>query len=218
MNLPPTAIRHGGTARKDDAVYLASARELATLLVAECGLSRESSVLDIGCGSARLLYGIVEELGAVRSYVGVDVDGSCIDWLSRNSGFPFAQFHRIDFQNDRYNGGGSRDAPQIPGRFDVIALHSVFTHMRLADIAIYLQVIAAKLDGLCYLTAFVEDGVPTEEENPAGYMREWKGRLHCVRLNRGAFEAALDDAGLVVKSFTYRTPIKRQSQYIVGLK
>ena len=54
-----------------------------------------------------------------------------------------------------------------------------------------------------FLTAFVEDDVPAEEENPVGYIAPSKGPLHRVRLNRQHFEKMVREAGLQVSVFRY---------------
>ena len=57
--LPPKTLRWGGPRYHDDEVYLRSGEANARLLNQSCGLSKESHVLDIGCGPGRLLTGIL---------------------------------------------------------------------------------------------------------------------------------------------------------------
>ena len=103
--LPPASLRTGSSQNRDDAVFLSFARSSARTLIERCSLSGNSSLLDIGCGPARLLYGIVGELKQIRTYVGVDVDKRVIDWLKANvqTTVPFSQFEHLSFFNERYN-------------------------------------------------------------------------------------------------------------------
>jgi SAM-dependent methyltransferase len=221
--LPPPELRMGGPRFLDDEAYVESGRAIARRLSHSAGLTAESRVLDIGCGPGRLLTGLLAEMGSVAEYVGIDVKRSVIDWAVAN----LAQldrhiaFRHIDVPNDRYNSEGKADPHRLPienERFDVIVLVSVFSHMWLRDIEAYCQEIARVLapGGRVYLTAFTEDDVPHEEENPVDYYREWKGPLHCVRLNRQRFEEIVHDSGLLVHRFEYRHTADGQSSYVLG--
>jgi SAM-dependent methyltransferase len=203
--LPPADLRWGGARYQDDAAYLDSALGVAGRLVEDCGLSPASSVLDIGCGQARLLRGLLGTIGVIRSYLGADVHRPSIEWAQRYLRLPYASFRLIDFPNARYNPHGH--TPSLPdmGMFDCVVLISVFSHMHLDDISLYLRFIKRSLapGGSVYLTAFVEDNVPLETENPGGYVAPSSGPLHRVRLNRQHFEQLIVQAGLGVKIFRY---------------
>ncbi|MFM9847689.1 MAG: class I SAM-dependent methyltransferase [Hyphomicrobiaceae bacterium] len=188
-----------------------------------CGITRASRVLDIGCGQGRLLNGLVEVFGSVQKYVGVDVHAPSIAWLQENIApvAPFAEFHLSAFRNERYNRSGADSFDlQVSGEFDCITLLSVFSHMWLRDIQVYLQFIRRHSadGGKVYLTLFVEDDVEAETENPVGYYREWKGPLHCIRLNRQSFERLVAAADLQVERFRYRHTADGQSSYVLGPK
>jgi len=217
--LPPPKLRPGGARFRDDHVYTDTARMNVGKLVRMCGLSRRSRVLDIGCGPGRLLTGIEAELEGVREYVGLDVNKRMIDWASSHLEGPAVSFRWLNVQNDRYNPDGLTFAslPLSSSSFDLAVLLSVFSHMRLADIRMYLGEIARVLapGGQVFLTAFVEDGVPDEQENPPYHGREWSGPLHCVLLNRGAFEDAVRESGLRVSQFDDRKSSEGQSIYIL---
>ena len=68
------------------------------------------------------------------------------------------------------------------------------------------------------LTAFVESGVPDEEENPPGYGLDWHGALHCVRFDREYFENMVETAGLDVVEFRHGTETNGQSALLLALK
>lgn len=232
LPLPPAELRWGGPRYTDDEWYLRSADVAAEVLVSRCGLSPDSRLLDIGCGQGRALIGVLRRLGRIAEYAGVDVHGPSIDW-AREQLAPAvpgtaARFVLIDVANERYRPDGA--ALRTDGRtlpvpdagaghpgFDVVNAYSVFSHMRLADIAVYLAEIARVLasGGRVFVTAFVELGVPDEEENPAGYVRDWSGPLHCVRLNRHRFERLAHDAGLDVRGFAHAHTTDGQSSYVL---
>jgi cyclopropane fatty-acyl-phospholipid synthase-like methyltransferase len=191
--------------------------------VDECGVTTESRILDVGCGAGRLLYGLIEKLGSVRRYVGIEVSQLHVEWLTEHLAphVPFASFLHFDYANARYNAAGTRTAPILQEKFDCVVLISVFSHMRIGDVRPYLRFIKSTLAerGLVFLTAFVERDVPDETENPEGYLgRKWSGALHCVRYNLTFFDDALAEAGFAIDRFRYRKHAGIQTEYVVSLK
>lgn len=205
VTLPPKNMRPCGPNFQDDRFYLESARKEADRLVENLGLSKTSSLLDVGSGPGRLAIGVIQRVGEVEKFRGVDVAEESVRWGQHyiTSEHPNFQFVHIDVENRRYNPGGTgKDSafrfPFEDDEFDIITLYSVFTHMLTDGVRSYLEDFRRILrpDGRVYLTAFLEDGVPDVEENPQGYLgREWKGALHCVRYNREFFEKLLDESG-----------------------
>jgi SAM-dependent methyltransferase len=221
--LPPPGIpRHGG---KDDAGYVHHAKENVRLARELAGLTVEDRVLDIGCGAGRFLTGMLATFGRVNEYTGIDVRRKVIVWCDAaltNPAWGRIRFEWVNVENPRYNNaqkptrGVELRLPVADASIDLTVLFSVFSHMRFDDTASYLKEIARVLDrgGRCYCTAFVEDGVETWAENPRGYLRAWKGPLHCARFNRNAFEGLIADAGLTISHFA-RRPSKLQSVYVL---
>jgi cyclopropane fatty-acyl-phospholipid synthase-like methyltransferase len=176
--LPPVSRQGGGRLRFDDEYFLRSAMSSAELLIS-LGLSPGSRILDFGCGPGRLAIGLIAS-GWRGSYLGVDVKDPQIGWANTQirTRFPDFGFIRVDAANARYNPQGS-EAHKLPvedGAVDFICALSVFSHMLSDDTATYLGEFRRALSsgGMAYVTAFVEDGVPDETENP-DWLGEWEG-------------------------------------------
>ncbi len=225
LRLPPKKMRWGGPRFMDDTKYVQSGKSSVNTLVSLCALSPESRLLDVGCGQGRLLTGIFASFGSIRKYVGLDVHKPSIEWAAKNlaNGQADIAFHHLSVLNERYNPKAERTAenfafPVSANQFDVISLISVFSHMNLADIRIYLREIRNALTpaGKVFCSLFVEHGVKDEEENPTDYYRDWDGPLHCVRINRHRFEDLVYSSGLIVDYFRYRHTNDGQSSYVLS--
>ncbi len=213
--LPPKNMRPCGPKYKDDEFYLNSARKRADILVKHFGLSTESSLLDVGSGPGRLAIGILDRVGEIKRYCGVDVVEKSTQWGWKHitSHHPNFQFFHIDVENRRYNPGvaqSDRDFvfPFGDEEFDIVTLYSVFTHMLTDGVRAYLKEFQRVLrpGGRIHLTAFIEEDVPDVEENPKGYLgREWEGDLYCVRYERKFFEGLLDETGFKLDRFAHGT-------------
>jgi SAM-dependent methyltransferase len=203
--LPPVRIRQGGgRLRFDDEYFLRSAVQSAELLTS-VGLSQGSRILDFGCGPGRLAIGLIAA-GWRGSYLGVDVKDPQIKWAKAQitTRFPNFRFIRVDAANARYNPQGS-EAHKLPVEdeaVDFICALSVFSHMLSNDTATYLGEFHRALSsgGRAYVTAFVEDGVPDETENP-DWLGEWEGELHSVLYSTTHMMRLLEQAGLVLDEF-----------------
>lgn len=218
--LPAKHLRFGGNEFKNDDFFLASAQSEAQRLVRLCALGAASAVLDIGCGVGRLPIGILDQVGDIRAYRGVDVDSKSVRWckLHIEGTHPSFKFRLIDVKNRCYNPNGSplSDSFRLPfddGSFDIIYLYSVFSHMLEDDVSVYLGEFSRLLrsDGKVFLTAFLEEGVPDVMENPPDYRMKWNGPLHCVRFNLSFFTGLARGAGLRVSKFEYGRETDGQS-------
>lgn len=218
--IPAKHIRFGGREFKNDDFFLASARSEAQRLVQRCSLSQRSAVLDVGCGVGRLPIGILDRVGTVRAYRGVDVHAKSIRWCKQHieSAHPCFQFRLVDAKNRCYNPKGLplSDSFQFPfddESFDVIYLYSVFSHMMAEDVKVYLREFRRLLrpDGKVFLTAFLEEGVPDVMENPPDYRLIWRAPLHCVRFDKSFFTALARDENFRVSSFEYAQETDGQS-------
>lgn len=221
-HLPARHLRFGGAHFRTEAQFLASARAEADRLINHCGLQRRSRVLDVGCGVGRLAIGIVDRVGEIARYCGVDVHAAAIRWCENYlaSAHPTCTFTYLDLSNPRYNPTGRPlgkhfQFPFGDQSFDIIYLYSVFSHMMVRDVCAYLREFRRLLaaNGVVFLTAFVEPGVPEMMVNPSGYRRAWQGVLHCVRYEQRFFEGLVAAAGLKVHRFDYGQETDGQSAY-----
>ena len=223
LPLPPIELRMGGAHFREDTDFVAAAIRDVALLQRHAGLTRESRLLDWGCGAGRLAVGIRQSLGHVRDYHGVDIQPTLLTWAQDHLTDEHTRFTLVDARNERYNPDGTPtyDIPAETGSVDVLYAYSVFSHMLEADVRGYARTIASCLapHGRAVMTAFVENDVPDCEENPAEYRKlPWKGRLHCVRFDRQFFEGLLWDAGLAVDEFVYGRETDGQSLYSLRLR
>lgn len=218
--LPPYSLRMGGKHFKRDADFVAAGVRDTRKLRRRAGLTRESRVLDWGCGAGRLAVGIKHLMGTVADYHGVDVQPELLTWARDHLSDEHFRFTLVDARNARYNPDGetSYDIPAEDGSVDVFHAYSVFSHMLTDDVAGYSADIARLLapQGRAWLTAFVEEDVPDCVENPPDYLKlEWSGALHCVRYDRRFLETTLWDAGLAVDEFVYGRETDGQSMYVL---
>lgn len=218
LPLPPLDLRMGGAHFREDDDFVAAAIRDVAVLQRHAGLTRESRLLDWGCGAGRLAIGVRQSLGHVRDYHGVDVQPKLLHWARDYLTDEHTRFSLVDQRNERYNPDGTSTfaIPAEAGGVDVLYAYSVFSHMLEADVRGYSETIATLLapQGRAVMTAFVENGVDAASENPDEYRKlPWKGRLHCVRYDRAFFERLLWDAGLAVDEFVYGRETDGQSLY-----
>jgi SAM-dependent methyltransferase len=147
--LPPSRILLPQVGRRDGEFFHSGARWMAETVKSECGLRPSGHVLDLGCGVGRLAIGLLDYVDETGRYDGLDVDARSIRWAQRHVGrrHPGFRFQVADVRNAQYNPKGQVPPerytfPFEPDRFDVAFLHSVFTHMRPAELERYLSELA----------------------------------------------------------------------------
>lgn len=224
--LPAKHLRLCGQDFKSDEYFLDSARAEAERLIRHLGMAADSRVMDLGCGYGRLPIGILERIGEIRHYQGIDVMKPAIDWCNRyiHQRHPNFHFLHTDVSNRRYNPAGEEitseyHLPFEAQSFDLIYLYSVFSHMEAPDLRIYLKEFSRLLpvSGKVFLTAFVEENVPDATVNPEGYRgHKWSNALHCVRFNKAFFESLLQEHGFRVERFLYEQETHGQSAYYLA--
>lgn len=129
------------------------------------GLKENSAVLDIGSGIGRSAIGLSDYLSKEGEYYGFDIVKTGVDWCKQNisTKYPNFYFEYINIQNDLYSDDGIKSTnltfPYNEGKFDVIFLISVFTHLQVDDISHYLSEInrVMKQNGKCLSTFFIYD-------------------------------------------------------------
>ncbi len=225
--IPTNRFRLCGPEFGDNQYYLESAEKEAVRLINSCGLTVESSVLDVGCGAGRLPIGIISHLGEIKAYWGVDVGFKSIQWCKRciSKEHPSFQFVHINFKNLRYNPRGKKidnrfQFPFSDQEFDIIYLYSVFSHMVADDVKMYLKEFNRLLnvDGKVFLTGFFEEDVPEMTVNPKGYRMQWNRALHCVRYNKVFFDELLNKYGFFIDRFDYEGETDGQSGVYISKK
>ena len=225
LTLPAKHLRLCGAEFHDNRYFLTSARYEADRLIKNFGLSKESRVLDVGCGMGRLAIGILSAVGEIKAYHGMDVQSDCVEWCSSHITKEHAncRFTWVNAKNDRYNPQGESlvDASRLPfddASFDIIYLFSVFTHLTLDHIRIYLREFhrIAQPKGRVFVTAYVEENVPDETVNPKNYRAPCAGPLHFVRYEKGFFERVLAETGWKVDTFNYAQEHPGQSAYYLS--
>jgi SAM-dependent methyltransferase len=128
----------------------------------------DCEVLDVGCGT-KFTYLFLNEGVPVKSYVGVDVYGEMVEFLSETVTDPRFEYHHIDVHNELYN----PDAPPMSAStdlgvgdrtFDLIWLFSVFTHLNPADFRIMLELLRryVRPTGTLFFTAFLNERSATD--------------------------------------------------------
>ncbi|MDJ0655479.1 MAG: class I SAM-dependent methyltransferase [Xanthomonadales bacterium] len=208
---------------KSDETYVRYAKSSVKLLQRTTGADPNQRFLDVGSGPGRLLIGMLAKWGSVGCYCGLDVDARSISWAQQHLGQSGdVRFELLDGLSERYNPQGVKidrtfRFPLEDASFDLATLFSVFSHMWLFEIEVYLSELRRVLasDGTVFATLFVEDDVPDEEENPKGYITEWSGPRHCIRLNRPAFEKMALEQGFKLASFEHRAMSSGQSVYVL---
>lgn len=221
LPLPPLQYRMGGEHFKRDEDFLRGANADVQKLIKWCGLNSDSAVLDWGCGAGRLAIGIAETFGRAKRYHGVDIQENLVRWAQRHLGAqPGFLFTLADVANARYNPEGGREGmiPAETGAYDIVYAYSVFSHMRAQDVRTYMSEIVRVLrpGGTAWFSAFVEENVPDEVENPQGYgPMVWRGPLHCVRFDHTFFTGMMADAGLTVVHFQHGRETDGQSMFVV---
>ncbi len=226
IRLPPKHLRYCGKDFHDNGHFLKSSIREANRLMEEMNANQSCTVLDIGCGVGRLAIGLKTELPNLKQYYGVDISKKSIAWCKKylESSSLNYKFILLDMKNDLYNKDGKELTEGILLPFkekeiDIIYLYSVFSHMKTNDIVKYLKEFKRilNLNGKIFFTAFVEEDVENEMENPKNYIMEWSMPLHCVRFNRRYLEGLLEQAGFKIYAFEYALETDRQSGVYVCL-
>lgn len=221
LNLPPFRSNH---ALSDNETYLQSGADQVNALKKEVALTKDTVMLDFGCGQGRIVNSLEYTKTDVGTYNGVDTDERSINWCKKYLApyDPKYNFIFLPAFNARYNdkGGELKDLPFEANTFDVIFLNSVFSHMLEKDVRFYLAQFfrTLKPGGTVYMTAFVEKDVPKEVENPTDYLYNPSGALHVVRFEHDFFMSMVTDSGLDLVNFYHQNIERTKQSVIIGRK
>ncbi len=112
----------------------------------------DGKVLEIGCGMGRFSVALTKYLDSNGKYFGFDIVPDQIEYCRKNINkrYPNFEFSIVDIYNKLYNKNGKYKAsdfkfPFNDNTFDLIFLHSVFSHILWEDIQNYLKEIARML-------------------------------------------------------------------------
>lgn len=160
--MPPLSLMYVGPASREE--FKALGEQYVRYFSEICGLKRDASVLDIGCGVGRMAIPLTKYLSPAAHYAGFDIIKAGVDWCTRNitSRFPNFRFLHADIYNSTYNPRGqvspARFAfPFESATFDFAFATSVFTHMLPDDVKHYLAEMrrVLKPGGKAFLTFFI---------------------------------------------------------------
>src|SRR4029434_7705251 len=129
---------HGNSPRAVAAGYEHSGEILINLVTRLGGIAdlRDIDVLDMGCG-VRHVMTIINRGIQIKSYTGVEVSKSIVDFLKENVEAHDRRFRFVHWnaRNEMYNPKGERlqsqDVLPASARFDLIWLVCVLTHLTL---------------------------------------------------------------------------------------
>lgn len=221
LELPPSAMRF---MNENDEKFMRIACENTNQLQL-AGLRSDHTLLDVGCGYGRLVYGLEKELEFSGEYYGFDILSKHINWCQKNiqTVMPNYRFQHLDIQNDRYNPNGKYKADawvfdRLPKGFDFACLFSVFTHMYESEIANYLKQIHSVLsdEGRCFATFFLFDSdrldnvsspdLPLSmqhELNDHTRYHNSKDKLHAICFDVNFIKSMAIDTGFSVDTVNY---------------
>jgi SAM-dependent methyltransferase len=140
-------------------------------------LSKNSSVLEIGCGLGRIAFPLRYVL-LDGTYEGFEICRNKVDFLQQNfqSAYPNFNFTWANIKNTHYNPNGNVEAvdycfPYGDNQFDVVYAASVFTHMVPDNAGNYFKESARVLkpNGRCVFSFFIFDYYEKDRPRPLGF-------------------------------------------------
>ncbi len=141
------------------------------------GITRTSSVLEIGCGLGRIAFPLRYVLSPQGTYEGFEICRYKVDFLDTfHQAYPNFGFTWADVANDHYNAGGAVLSeqyrfPYANDTFDIVFAASVFTHLLPEASAHYFSEAARVLKpgGKCLFSFFVLDHYAKGHPRPLGF-------------------------------------------------
>lgn len=218
LTLPPYALRNRlcGEVFMSNDFYVQSAVLEATRLPAGLGYTKGSRIIDVGCGVARLVTGMIAEFGDEVNevdYLGIEPNRDFYDWCRHNieRHHPNLRFTHLDVVSELYNPEGTMDGDrlQLPvdsDSVDIVYVWGVFTNIIAEHVEAYVPEFArvARDGGKVFLTAYVEEDGPLVSYNPEDYVPfDYVVPLQVVRYNKDWLFSLFSQNGLEVDDYRY---------------
>jgi SAM-dependent methyltransferase len=146
-------------------------------LLMDLGLTPESKVLDVGCGTGLLTAALHNFLGAHGQYVGSDISPEAIAFCRLRFPRPNFSFHVNEMTK----------LPALTERFNFIVFFSVFTHTYPRETALLLQQASRLL---------AEGGIIFADLFTAPLIEEYTGDRSAVEINPDYLMHLLEGSGL----------------------
>lgn len=165
--VPPASIRMrigvGNRILRNHQYFIDSGNYIVTELSEKGYLSRDSQVIELGCGCGRNALAFSKYLSEKGGYIGQDVDRDMIAWCRNNLQSSNVLFYDVDVFSKVYNPAGKPISdyrlPAVDGSIDLIFSLSVFSHLLYQDAAHYVRESARVLTkgGRLHMTLFILD-------------------------------------------------------------
>jgi len=158
--IPPARYRTGGQSGITEYGYSAG---FMAAYIGEHLTQRDPQILDIGCGTGKLVMAAWPFLGEQGHYRGFDIDAKAIRFAQGWYPPERCTFIHAPLYNAHYNPGGEPLAtyqwPFPDSSFDLALAFSLFTHLNQPDSQRYFDELARVLkpDGLALFTFFLLD-------------------------------------------------------------
>jgi SAM-dependent methyltransferase len=158
--IPPARFRTGGQSAITEYAYSAG---VIAAYIGEHLATPDPQVLDLGCGTGKMVSAVWPFLGKNGHYTGFDIDEKSITFA--RSWYPKERcsFIHARLYNARYNPAGEALAtyewPVAAASIDLAVAFSLFTHLNMPDSKRYFEELARVLkpNGLALLTFFLVD-------------------------------------------------------------
>jgi SAM-dependent methyltransferase len=219
--LPPTQMRLMGEKFYDNDYYLNSSLVEGDRLKNDLGVNKSTRMLEIGSSSGRSVIGLVQKVGPIAEYVGVDTKLNNVFWCNNHIAkkFKYCRFVHLDIKQIMFNPKGTVEVnenfhyPFQDDYFDLVYLNSVLPNNIDSEIKIYAKdfIRILKPGGKLFLTTFIEENVPPMTENPDNYVMVCTYPRQIVRFEKKYFIKMFTDAGFKLSNYSQGTEIDTQS-------
>jgi SAM-dependent methyltransferase len=166
-HLPPASLRMrvgvGNRILRNHQQFIDYGRLIVARLRESGSLTRDSDVLELGCGCGRNAIAFAEYLSEQGSYIGQDVDSDMIRWCEAHLGRSNIRFIHADIYSKVYNPRGTPMSdyvlPMEDRSCDLVLATSVFTHLLHPEFSRYVGEIARLLrpGGTLFMTLFIHE-------------------------------------------------------------